>query len=877
MHRLRPYWRPLLAAALALPLLIGAVAVSAPWIGRSFPGFLVLHDGVVPTVSAFDWPSDRRALFHSQVVAVDGRPAADSAAIYAAVADRPAGTLVQYRMQRDGAERAITLPVRQFGIGDYLQTYGVLLLFGGIWLACGLVVGVLQPRSRQARVFLLQSAIAGLYPISAVFLYQPGLAWLGWLPVALECLLGATWIHLALVFPVERPLGGWRRSAAVGAYALGGALAIAAVHGLAEAPPRLGWLHAEYAFSAFGVSAFVLALVAGYREHPSGPVRARIKALLPGAVLAGSLAAYALLNAALAGRDFPVQFGLLLSPVFCVSVGYAIAKHDLFDVDRVVRQSFVYALLTLVVLAAYALTLAVSARALPASDRLTAVLSMAFVALLAFVLEPLRLAIQRAVDRAFFRSPVDYRKTLADLGEAMTTLLHTEDIAAELTRVGTEVVQLEAAGLALVEYGGAPRYWLRRADAAPVHGIAPAGIAPLCRAADALGRPALVEEHLPGIADPAARADAERFLAAHRLEVALPLTFDGVVIGGLLLGRRRSGRTVSSEDIRLLRTLASQAAIALQNARSYQALETLTRELDSQVQHRTAELRISNEQLSQAYDDLKRAQAQIVQSAKMASLGQLVAGVAHELNNPASFIHGGLQNLSRALDRLVRLLQAHEAIAPADPADAERLAAIRREIRLDTLLQDVPALLRICAEGSERVKKIVDDLRVFVRADQGDRAPVDVAQSIDATLALLGDRIERGGVTVHRDYPPVPPIDGQAGQLNQVWMNLLVNALDALEGVADPTLTISVRAAGEADARRIEVTVRDNGAGMDEATRARAFEPFFTTKPIGRGTGLGLSIAFGAVQSHGGSIDIESAGGEGTSVVVRLPLADRPR
>lgn len=102
-------------------------------------------------------------------------------------------------------------------------------------------------------------------------------------------------------------------------------------------------------------------------------------------------------------------------------------------------------------------------------------------------------------------------------------------------------------------------------------------------------------------------------------------------------------------------------------------------------------------------------------------------------------------------------------------------------------------------------------------------------------------------------------------------------ALDALEGVADPTLTISVRAAGEADARRIEVTVRDNGAGMDEATRARAFEPFFTTKPIGRGTGLGLSIAFGAVQSHGGSIDIESAGGEGTSVVVRLPLADRPR
>lgn len=871
MQRLRLYWRPLLAAALALPLLIGAIVVSVPWVGRGFPGFLVLDHGVVPTVSAVDWPSDRQALFHSRVVAVDGRPVVGSAAVYAEAAGRPVGTMVEYRVRRDGAERAIALAVRQFGLSDYLQTYGVLLLFGAIWLACGLVVGVLQPRSRQARVFLLQSAVAGFYPITAVFLYQPGLAWLGWLPVVLECLLGATWIHLALVFPVERPLGGWRRPAIALAYALGIALAVGALHGLAQTPPRLAWLRAEYAFSALGVAAFVLALAAGYRQHPTGPVRARLTALLPGAILAGSLAAFALLDAALAGRHLPAQFGLLLSPVFCVSVGYAIAKHDLFDVDRVVRQSFVYALLTLVVIAAYALTLAVSSRALPASDRVTAVLGMAFVALLAFVLEPLRLAIQRAVDRAFFRSPVDYRQTVADLGETMTTLLHTEDIAAELTRVGTEVMQLEATGLALVESGGAPRYWLRRAAAAPVHGIAPAAVGPLCRAADGLGRPAFAADHLAGVADPAARAEAERFLAAHRLEVVLPLTFDGAVIGCLLLGRRRSGRAVSSDDIALLRTLASQAAIALQNARSYQALETLTRELDAQVQERTAELRTSNQQLGQAYDDLTRAQAQIVQSAKMASLGQLVAGVAHELNNPASFIHGGLQNLTRALDRLVLLLRAHEATAPADPADAERLAAIRREIRLDSLLQDVPALLRICSEGSERVKKIVDDLRVFVRADQGDRSPVDVAGAIDATLALLGDRIERGGVKLHRDYTPVPPLDGQAGQLNQVWMNLLANALDALEGVTDPTLTICVRAANEGDPRDVEVTVRDNGAGMDADTRARAFEPFFTTKPIGRGTGLGLSIAFGAVQSHGGSIAIASAVGAGTTVTVRLP------
>jgi len=884
LRRLRVYRSPLLATAIALPLTVYAVAVSLAWIGAIFPGFLVLSDGVIPTVSALDWPPDRQAVFHAQVVAVDGQRVGDSAAILAAVATRSEGTPIEYQLRRAGVAFTVTLPARRFGVSDYLQTFGILLVFGGAWLGCGVTVGMLQPATRQAQVFLLQSVIAGLYPITAIFLYQPGFVWLGRLCVILECLLGATWAHLALVFPVERRLGGWQRSIVRGLYALGLALGAGVLWGLSRTPPSLAPLYVEYSFAAGGLAAFLVALVAGYRENPGGRVRLRMRALLPGAVVAASLAGFALLNSVVAGRNFPVQFGLLLSPLFSASVAYAIATQDLFDIDRVVRQSFVYALLTLIVTSAYAVTLAISSSVLPESDRATAILSMLFVAVIAFALEPLRLGIQRAVDRAFFRTRLDYRKTVVEVGDAMTTILRLDDIVSELTRVGTDIMQLEAVSLAVLEHDGAGRLWTRRAIGGEGPGVAPACVGDLARAAEALGGVALTSDVLAAVADPAARSAAAEFLAGVRTAVVLPLTFQRQVTGLLLLGPKRSGRMLSSDDVELLRTLASQAAIAVQNARSYQALEALTRELDSKVQQRTAELRASNAQLSDAYDELKQAQSQIMQSEKMASLGQLVAGVAHELNNPASFIHGGLQNLARYLDRLTELLHAYERVTIADPTVAGQLAAARRAAHLDALLRETPTLLRICSEGSERIKKIVEDLRVFVRADQGDRVSVEIAEGLDNTLRLLGDRIGRAAVEIHRDYCPVPRIAGQSGQLNQVWMNLLVNALDAVEGVANPAIHVavgltpprgSVRASADGSdgaAPGVQVVIRDNGSGMSPETRAKVFEPFFTTKPIGRGTGLGLSIVYGAVKNHGGTIEIESAVGSGTTVTVALPV-----
>ncbi len=870
-----------------VPISIYAIVVSLNWIGKPFPGFFVANNGVISNVSGYGWPPDRGAAIHSQVLAIEGRPLRSNAEVYDHAATLPLGTPVTYSLRRDGKEFLYSAPTRRFTIGDYLQTCGILLLFGLLSLSFALAVGLLQPHTTQARVYLYSVAAAGVYPITGTLLYQPQPATiLTTLYLVSEAFFPALWIHLALVFPVARGFVGTRKRLLALPYVISAVLAVAWVRGYYAQPPRMAAVYAISFCVAVAIAFFYGAMIYAYWENREPSARSRVRVTLPSLMLATLLPLIVFTEAAYSGNHIPIQFALVLSPIFYASVAYSIAVHDLFDVDRFVRQSFVYGLLTVIILATYALLLAVSMRLVPDfAARNQALLSAAFVLLVAFGLDPLRRAVQNTVDRAFYRKRLDSRATIRELSGLMTTLLDQRAIADQVTRVVSEAMQLEVTTIGVLDLEIGPgTIWFREMDGKLRQREGDSALAALASGLAAASAP-LAEAGLRAWA--ARTPDGEKvgpLLDELQARLVLPLVSRGKAVGVLVMGPRRSRLPFSVADIDLLRTLANQIAIALQNARSYQALGDLTRDLDQKVRRQTEQLQQRNQELTSAYDELKDAQAQLIQSEKMASLGQLVAGVAHELNNPASFVHGSLANLEEYVKRFTIMLEAYEQAPIADPAARQAIDEARRRTRLDYLLRETPDLLRISTEGTQRIKQIVDDLRTFARADQGHRTLTDLSRGLNSTVGLLSNRIQAMGVALKQDYQPNITLEANAGQLNQVWMNLLSNALDAVEGRPNPEICITARSvfpdfenaerrsSEEIEAGFVDVEVRDNGCGISADVESRIFEPFFTTKPSGKGTGLGLSIAYGAVKSHAGTINVDSFG-SGTVVTVRLPAS----
>lgn len=322
------------------------------------------------------------------------------------------------------------------------------------------------------------------------------------------------------------------------------------------------------------------------------------------------------------------------------------------------------------------------------------------------------------------------------------------------------------------------------------------------------------------------------------------------------------------------------------------ALLTSQVDLEQLVEKRTAQLALAKEQLEadverrrQTENELLRrnseltelncrlgeAQAQLLQSEKMASVGQLAAGVAHEINNPIGYVHSNLGSLEKYLADLFQVLAGYEAAEPAiaqSPAHAVALRQLKDGLDLEFLKEDIPVLMRESKEGISRVRKIVQDLKDFSRVDSQQQWEwTNLHRGIDSTLNIVANEIKYCADVV-KIYGTIPEVECLPSQLNQVFMNLLMNAAHAIEN-GRGTITISSAMAGE-DLVCIEVT--DSGKGIPPENLKRIFDPFFTTKPIGKGTGLGLSLSYGIVQKHGGRLEVRSTVGKGTTFSVILPV-----
>lgn len=291
-------------------------------------------------------------------------------------------------------------------------------------------------------------------------------------------------------------------------------------------------------------------------------------------------------------------------------------------------------------------------------------------------------------------------------------------------------------------------------------------------------------------------------------------------------------------------------------------LQRLYSSLEVQVQEKTKELK-------SAYTELQSTQAMMVHSEKMKSLGELVAGIMHEINNPINFIYGNMTHLSNYSNDLINIIEEYtkynESLKPEEKEDIENL---KQEIDYEFLKTDLPDLIRSCKEGADRAKNIIQDLKSFSRMEEATITDVDLPHEIDTTLNILHNKI-KNKATVHKEYNEnVPKVEAFGGQLNQVFMNILDNAVGAIKETGD----IWIRMNEDKENKNLIIEIEDNGIGMDEETSRKVFNPFFTTKPVGQGTGLGMSITYKIIKNHQGDIRVESKPNLGTKFIIRLPI-----
>jgi len=389
--------------------------------------------------------------------------------------------------------------------------------------------------------------------------------------------------------------------------------------------------------------------------------------------------------------------------------------------------------------------------------------------------------------------------------------------------------------------------------------------------------------------------------------LCLPIIHQGKLTGILYLENNLMTAAFTPERLRVLNLLSSQISISIENARLYTNLQSYSQRLENKSQEleaKSQELEIKNgalqaselrerekaQALEQSLHELQQTQAQLVQTEKISSLGQLVAGVAHEVNNPVSFISGNLHYANQYVEDLLGLVQLYQQHYPEpNPEIAEEIEAIE----LDYLVEDLPKMLSSMNLGTERIREIMQSLRNFSRVDDAQAKPADIHAGLDSTLMILHHRLKansvRPAVELIKEYGQLPLVECYPGQLNQVFMNLVANAIDAFDEFnAGKTFAeierqpnmIRIRTEvnqggsnGNSTGDTAIIRIADNGLGMSANTLSKLFQPFFTTKPEGKGTGLGLSISYKiVVETHRGSLRCNSTPGEGTEFIIEIPI-----
>ncbi len=748
------------------------------------------------------------------------------------------GRAVRYRIETDEQVIDVALQPRERRSAYQWLTipiFAALAVAGSAYLLLGLFVWRARPDHAESWAFLLFSCAMATALYTGVNTYD---APFGYQRMVMNLpLIGASMFHLFTIFPLEPQWVSRRHRLRLVPYLLAAVIALAAIFERSLALPPGLLATVGYAVGTLGCLLAFLILV-----HERIKLRGSDRTAAADLVLTASIVSFvpvmlALIVATVTSLPFPMSAAMIWFAVFPGAIAYGIVRRRLFDMRGLARSSAAYGMATLAITGVFAGLITSADVAfrefnVNADSPLFSV-TFLFFAILAF--NPLRDRLQALVDRVFDRDRAAYRSAVREISEAMVSMLSLEEVSDRLLLAVTDTMGVERAMVLLLaddERALVPSAWRgdfdEEAAAVQLAIDHPVGRHLWMR------RQELARTDFDDMADPESREVCWDVFDLLHVKLLVPILFGVDLLGVIAVGEKLSGEHLGPDDRQLLRTLANQSAIAIENAQAFDEIAKLNETLEARVEERTHEL--------------QETQAQLMQSEKMRSLGQLVAGVAHELNNPIGFVHANLQLLEDFMGKLVR----------AQKAGAD----------IDKPREAIRKLLSRSREGTERVKKIVLDLRTFSRMDQAELADADLNEEIDRTLGLMEPRF-KGGITLEREFGALPKVRCYPAQLNQVFMNLVMNACDALEG--EGTVRITTRSSPGG----VTLEFADDGPGIPAETQGRIFEPFFTTKPVGQGTGLGLSISHGIVERHGGHMELESSPA-GTTFRVELPLVAEP-
>ncbi len=833
-----------IGAVLSLALFAKVSSDSLQWIGRKFPGFLIMQNRVVPSVSLPDW-GDNSDIYQNQVVSLDGTSVESAEQIYDILAARKRGSTVEFELRDPhGQHRKISRTVLVFTSGDYALLFGAFLVNGFFFFLIGFGLVYLAPQNQAARSVLSTGVCVGVFITTAVDLYGPPYVFFR-LHAASEAVAAACFLHLAMMFPSDR-LGEHRRRALVWIYAP--FFALAGIYQFAiHNPSAYTFVHlvASGGFGIF-VTAIVLSILFDLFFARSPLARRRIAVVALGSVTGLLPITLVWAVSGFGGGTVPLNAVALTAFFFPMSIAFAVLKRDLFEIDVFLRRALTYGAVMILIIGAYFLVLFTYELLVPGREFLArSPVTLALLNLvLLFIIAPVREAAQRVIDRIFFRQAYGIESALASLSDRLATARALGRVEEDTRAVLDETVSPITARILFQQDSG----WFESSAGERIE-LHPKLLKILAKGVRATRYSSEDEE-----------ADEKElaFWNEHGVEIILPLRSDSQNLRVLALGGKRSGGPYNSHDIAFLETAANQISLAVANAIAFDQLgdlnshlEELNEGLEVQVASRTAELNGANEELNRSlgklqisHRELEKNHASLLRADRLATLGRLTAGMAHEINTPLSAVLNALKVITDLA------VEYDESI---DDPTVEK--ADHKEIA-----QEIRSTAVSAREWGDRAAAYVRNVKQHGRESRsGTQEKFSIRSMVEKTEELVAHRLRAATCRIEiMETSPDVQVWGEPARLGQVLVNLVTNAIDAYEEKDIYEGVIGVRVGRSRDGEAL-VEVFDRAGGIPEDVLPHVFDELYTTKDPGRGTGLGLWISRNIMEEgFGGSLDVVS-------------------